>query len=225
MAFHKREIITSIEVKTLEMAWFDDFITLSDKKYSAYVLKEFIQKGDRLFNAFSLNGLYVVLRGSNSLHKNLTIRQLLYIYYHYLFGVAMYIISEKNRQPDGNTIEHCYLINEYAKHKMELSPSATISKVDCWHKDEDSFKKLKKTLKWFAPKKSYDKKEEDNWKTILRTGEIFEYLVATSKIPSPVPSYDTIRKAILENGGRSDFSNQELDSQMDSVRKLLTHTI
>lgn len=225
MPLHKRKIITSIKVDTLAVASFDDFIRGNDSKCSSYALKKLVQKWDRWLNAFELNGLYVVFRGSNSLHKNLTVKQLLYIYYHYLFGVAMYMVSDTKRQSDGSIYESCCLINEYVKQKMEPSTGMIISKINCWHENEDKFKNFKKIIKWYAPKKSYDKKEEDYWESILRTGEIFNYLVATSKTPSPLPSYDKIRNTLLEDGGRSGFSNEELDRQIDVVRSFLFHTL
>lgn len=210
---------------TLAVASFDDFIRGNDSKCSAYALKKLVQKWDRWFNAFELNGLCVAFRGSNSLHKNLTIKQLLYIYYHYLFGVAMYMVSDTNRQSDGSIQESCCLINEYVKQKMEPSIGTIVSKIDCWHENEDMFKDFKKILKRYTPKKNYDKKEEGQWETLLRTGEIFNYLVATSKIPSPPPSYDKIRNTLIEDGGRSGFSDEELEKQINVVRSFLSHTL
>lgn len=171
---------------------------------------------------YEYNWVFLDIRGSYGLIKSLTVKHLLYIYYHYIFDIPMYSLIFEKKDINGSFVEVAVICNEYTKNDRK---EWRVFPIVCYQERPDALKELRTILKKFKPNTEYDKKEEDQWETLLRTGEIFNYLVATSKILSPSPSHDKIRNAILEDGGRADFSNEELDNQMDIVRKFLSHTL
>lgn len=247
--------------------------------------KDFLndEKTDVVIPRFELNWVVIDFHKPwfDQIKRNITIKEFLYIYYHFIFWIELYTYIEiwtdkktekrivnfellntfsKNKILDkikDSLIEEkeVYIIPE-KKYKMKWSKEQYEKTLQLWkdwewktvkifHIDNEKkdthiylcpiriwtdnkrdFDNLKKIISKLSPNQEYDKKEEeDKSKSILKTGEIFDYFVATSKIEAKSPENDTIRDKLSELWKEKSLSDEEIENWINFVNKFLANIL
>mgnify|MGYP004001610015 CR=1 FL=1 len=216
----------------------------------------------------------------DQIKRNITIKEFLYIYYHFIFWIDLYTYIEikNNKEKDTKEIKmeilnsfsnkeisekiNQYLIEEKVvyeipdkKYQRKL-PKETYEgmfkiwqdwewkKVNIYHinnekedttlyicpiiskldNDKDLIK-LKKVLSKLSPNQNYSKNKEENKKSILKTGEIFDYLVASSKWYTKEVEKDKIYSEIINLWKEESISNEEIEKWIESMENFLANIL
>lgn len=167
---------------------------------------------------YEFKWVFLDIKWSYWLIKSLTIKHLLYIYYHHIFNIPIYsYVKQKWIWQDIN--ETAIIYNEYSKNNRNWY------KIHCYTKDEDNLQELKKVLKKFTPNKEYDRKQiENNPELTLRTDEIFEYFSTISKNERKIEN-DNIKSRLLKEAGIENISDELLIQQMNIVENFLSNIL
>lgn len=167
---------------------------------------------------YEFKWVFLDLRWSYWLIKSITIKHLLYIYYHHIFNIKMFsFVKQKWLSYENN--EEAIIYNEYITDRKRWY------EVRCYTKDDDNTVDLRKILEKFAPNQWYDKKEaETNPELILQSGEIFEYFTSISKNERN-PDYKRIQKRLIDEGVNDGISAEELQKQLDVVENFLSNIL
>lgn len=215
----------SIAVRTKYVISFEDFLSQVDQSKLSVSMPS--SSGGR--NAdFAFHWVFIDLKGGQSLEGTLTLKHLLYLYYHHIFGIPVYVISE--------WADKYVIINEYERitawlpvpengklPMRRIANGAKIFPVRIWQEGDEFFEEVKKILKEFAPNREYDKKETEMTAELsLQTGEIFEYFLSASKYPS-LSTEDTRKKLSEMNLDVANLSDETLKKRMDFVDRFLFH--
>lgn len=213
----------SIGVRTKYVIPFEDFLSRADqKKLSVSMLSN-----PNIVNAdFEFHWVFIDIKGGQSLEGALTIKHLLYLYYHHIFGVPVYVIAE--------WADKYIVINEYERiaswlpipesgklSMRRISNDTKIFSIRIWQEGEEFFAEVKKILKGFAPNQEYDKRNADVSDFTFQTGEIYEYFISASK--NKGLATEDIRKRLADSGFDGNIPDDVLERQVAFVERFLSN--
>lgn len=214
----------SIGVKTKYVIPFEDFLSQADQGK----LSVSMRSNPSVVNAdFEFHWVFIDIKGGQSLEGALTIKHLLYLYYHHIFRIPVYVIVEWSSKyviiNEHERISSWLPIPKNGKLPMRrISNDSKIFSIRIWQEGEEFFSEVKKILKDFAPNQEYDKKEANEAAELsLQTGEIFAYFISASKNPSL--DSEGIRKKLVEMGVDDGASDEVLNKRTEFVDKFLFH--
>lgn len=218
----------------------------------------------------------------HQIKANMTLKDLLYIYYHFLFWVDLYTYREITFDENWNNIGvNFYIINSFYKQKelktlsdflIEQKPAGweepsektkrLASKIESYKRTIDIYEKWKwKTVdvyeikendkikkqiiitpilvqvnnqtdinslkKIFVVNKYDDSENEEQKEKVIKTGEFFDYFIATSKRKSqePEPEIERIKENILKLWNKNNISEKEINKGIDFVNNFLSNIL
>lgn len=216
----------------------------------------------------------------HQIKANMILKDLLYIYYHFLFWVDLYTYREITFDENWNNIGvNFYIINSFYKQKelktlsdflIEQKPAGweepnektkrlsskiesykrTIEIYEKWKwktvdvyeiKENDKTKKqiiitpilvqvnnqtdinsLKKIL---VVNKYDDSEDEEQKEKVIKTGEFFDYFIASSKRKAPELKIEKIKEDILKLWDKNNISEKEINKGIDFVNNFLSNIL
>lgn len=91
-----------------------------------------------------------------------------------------------------------------------------------WISDKYELDNIKKIFSKLLPNSEYDEKEEDDNESILKSWEIFNYFVATSKRKSQTLSNEKIKQEIFKLWKENNISDEEIERGISFVNNFLS---
>ncbi|MBW7954415.1 hypothetical protein H3C61_01250 [Candidatus Gracilibacteria bacterium] len=274
--------------KTLGVIQYNDFLKSED---NYLLLNKLVinsnnyvddKKDDIEYPGLIINGLKIDFYyfWFHQIKANMILKDLLYIYYHFLFGVDLYTYREITFDENGNNIDvNFYIINSFYKQKelkslsdflIEQKPAGgeepsektkrLASKIESYKRTIDIYErwkgktvdvyeikendKIKKqiiitpilvqvdnqtdinSLKKILVVNKYDDNEDEEQKEkVIKTGEFFDYFIASSKRKAPELKIEKIKEDILKLGDKNNISEKEINKGIDFVNNFLSNIL
>lgn len=220
-----------IFVQTSSLIPFDDFLAEVDTKNLFVALSSDGSKGAD----FTFRWVCMSVDWGQALERSLTLKHLLYLYYHHIFGIRTYVISKNfwTEKERWTIIDERTRIFRGIQEDNILRPSSKrimwdekIFPIRIWQENEDFFDEIKSILGKFSPNKEYDKKEleETKEKLSLQRGEIFEYFTTASKSAYQLSTSD-VRKRLADEWLDDGVSDEILEKRVALVDKFLLNIL
>lgn len=105
---------------------------------------------------------------------------------------------------------------------MNSKKNIRFSPIKIWIIDNSEHNNIKKIFSKLLPNSEYDEKEEDDNESILKSWEIFNYFVATSKRKSQTPSNEKIKQEIFKLWKENNISDEEIERGISFVNNFLS---
>lgn len=107
-------------------------------------------------------------------------------------------------------------------YEKEWKINTTFYPIIIWTSDKYELDNIKKMFSKILPNSEYDEKEENNNKSILKSCEIFDYFVATSKRKSQNPNNEKIKEEIFKLWKENSISDEEIERGISFVNIFLS---